>query len=65
MVKAEQDDARARADEVARYRRAAEETLHQLDWCVSYLHRIRKDHIAQVIEQNRSFIRQEMNRAGK
>ena len=65
MARAEQDDARARADEIARYRQAAEETLHQLDWCVNYLHRIRRDDIARVIEKNRSFIRREMNRAGK
>ena len=43
-----------------RYRRAAEETLDQLDWCINYLHRIRKPRIAQAIEKNRSTIRRQM-----
>jgi hypothetical protein len=46
--------------DVDRYRQAAEETLDQLDWCVSYLYRIRKDAIAQVIDRNRSLIRRRM-----
>jgi hypothetical protein len=59
------EKARARADEkgrqaAARYRHAAEETLDQLDWCVSYLYRIRKPQIAKAIEQNRSAIRRRM-----
>lgn len=58
------DDARVRTAEVARHRLAAEEALEQLDWCVSYLQRIRKYQIAEVIEQNRSHIRHEMNRSG-
>ena len=64
MVRNEKDDARARTAEVARYRLAAEEALEQLDWCVSYLQRIRKYHIAKAIEQNRSQIRREMNSSG-
>ena len=43
-----------------RYRGAAEETLDQLDWCINYLHRIRKPRIAQAIEKNRSTIRRQM-----
>jgi hypothetical protein len=43
-----------------RYRRAAEETLDQLDWCVKYLYRIRKPRIAQAIEQNRRQIRRRL-----
>jgi hypothetical protein len=57
-----EDDVRARREEAERYRLAAEEALNQLDWCVSYLYRIRKVPIAQVIEKNRSFIRREMSR---
>ena len=60
MVRNEHDS--ARTAEVARYRLAAEEALEQLDWCVSYLQRIRKYDIAKAIEQNRSQIRREMNR---
>ena len=57
------DHARARADEeAARYRRAAEETLEQLDWCVNYLHRIRKPRVAQTIAKNRTEIRRRMRR---
>ena len=47
-------------EETDRYRRAAEETLDQLDWCVNYLHRIRKPQIAEVIAKNRSTIRRRM-----
>jgi hypothetical protein len=56
------DSARARSREADRYRRAAEEALNQLDWCVNYLHGLQKPEIARVIAQNRSFIRREMNR---
>jgi hypothetical protein len=47
-------------EEAARYRRAAEETLDQLDWCVNYLYRIRKPRIAQALAANRSAIRRRM-----
>ena len=50
----------ATRDEVERYRRAAEETLNQLDWCISYLHGIRKPQIARTLERNRSTIRRRM-----
>ena len=43
-----------------RYRRAAEETLDQLDWCINYFHRIRKPRIAEAIAKNRSTIRRQM-----
>jgi hypothetical protein len=43
-------------DEVARYREAARLTLEQLDWCVAYLHRIRKPKIARALAKNRSAI---------
>ena len=62
MARHGNDDSRAHTEEVARYRRAAEEALNQLDWCVDYLHRIRKNRIAQVISNNRSLIRREMTR---
>ena len=36
--------------EAERYRRAAEETLDQLDWCEDYLYRIGKPEIAALSE---------------
>ena len=32
----------SRDDETERYRRAAEDALQQLDWCIGYLHGLRK-----------------------
>ena len=52
----------AGGDDVERYRRAAEETLSQIDWCISYLYRIRKPDIASTLERNRSTIRRRMGR---
>jgi hypothetical protein len=46
--------------EAHRYRRAAEETLHQLDWCVNYLRRIGRTRIARAIENNQRAIRTRM-----
>ena len=51
---------RARQAEVERYRKAANEALHQLEWCVNYLHRIRKPEIAESIDKNRRFIEDRM-----
>ena len=42
-----------------RYRAAAEAALDQLDWCIAYLHRIRKSPIADVLARNRSEIRRQ------
>ena len=44
-----------------RYRAAAEETLSQVEWCVNYLHRIRKPEIAESIDKNRRFIQRRMD----
>jgi hypothetical protein len=49
-----EEDAR---DEAARYRRAAEDALQQLDWCIGYLHGIRKTQISRALSKNRSIIR--------
>ena len=40
-----------------RYRRAAEDALQQLDWCIGYLHGIRKVKISRALAQNRGVIR--------
>jgi hypothetical protein len=44
-------------DECERYRQAAEDALQQLDWCIGYLHGIRKLDISRALAKNRSFIR--------
>lgn len=48
---------------ITRYRRAAEQTLDQLDWCVDYLYRIGKPRIARAVQQNRSTIGKRMSRS--
>ena len=54
MARNDGDD---RNDEVERYRRAAEDALQQLDWCIGYLHGIRKVDISRALARNRSQIR--------
>jgi len=44
-------------DEVSRYRQAAEDALQQLDWCIGYLHGIRKLQISRALARNRNSIR--------
>ena len=44
----------------SRYRRAADDTLEQLEWCINYLHRIRKPKIADALDANRRAIKQRM-----
>ena len=44
-------------DELERYRRAAEDALQQLDWCIGYLHGLRKDAEARMLSKNRQSIR--------
>jgi hypothetical protein len=43
--------------EVERYRQAAEDALQQLDWCIGYLHGIRKLEVSKALARNRSYIR--------
>jgi hypothetical protein len=57
-----QDDDGSRRDrdrdrEVERYRQAAEDALQQLDWCIGYLHGIRKLEVSRALAKNRSYIR--------
>jgi len=44
-------------DELQLYRRAAEDALQQLDWCIGYLHGIRKVRISRSLARNRNRIR--------
>ena len=46
--------------EAERYRRAAEEALQQLDWCIGYLHGIRKAQLSSRLAKNREFIKRKM-----
>lgn len=49
-------------DDRDRYRQAAEDALQQLDWCIGYLHGIRKQKISTQLARNRSYIRQNLMR---
>jgi hypothetical protein len=50
------------SDELERYRSAAEDALQQLDWCIGYLHGIRKTDISRALAKNRAQIRTQMLR---
>jgi len=52
-------------EEVERYRQAAEDALQQLDWCIGYLHGIRKTEISRVLSRNRSHIRSKLMQASE
>ena len=47
-------------DDEERYRRAAEDALQQLDWCIGYLHGIRKAKISRQLAKNRNFIKRNL-----
>jgi hypothetical protein len=42
--------------EVERYQAAAKLALEQLEWCISYLHGIRRSGIARALQRNRKTI---------
>ena len=46
--------------ETDRYRRAAEDSLQQIDWCIGYLHGIRKTKLSQQLAKNRNFIKRSL-----
>jgi hypothetical protein len=48
------------ADDMERYRRAAEDTLGQLDWCIGYLHAINKGGEARMLSSNVQTIRRKL-----
>lgn len=48
--------------EIEAYRGAADLALDQLQWVINYLHRIRKDRIAAVLDRNRAHILKEARR---
>ena len=51
-----------RDEDATRYRRAAEMTLDQIDWCINYLHAIRKSQIARALSRNRDRIRRQLRK---
>jgi hypothetical protein len=46
--------------EAERYRQAAEDALQQLDWCIGYLHGIRKSQLSARLAQNRTYIKRQL-----
>ena len=48
--------------EVTRYRQAAEDALQQLDWCIGYLHGIRKSELSARLAKNRTHIKRNLMR---
>jgi hypothetical protein len=54
------NDDNDRNHETERYRQAAEDALQQLDWCIGYLHGIRKVGISRALAKNRAYIRTEL-----
>ena len=44
-------------NEVERFRRASEDALQQLDWCIGYMHGSGKKGIAKSLAKNRAHIR--------
>lgn len=53
------------SDDPDRYREAAELAIEQLDWCINYLHRIRKHEIARALHRNRQTIVQRSRAASR
>jgi len=49
-------DRTRKEQEAPRYREATNIALEQLDWCITYLQRIRKRSIAEALQRNRKTI---------
>jgi hypothetical protein len=47
-------------DQAEQYRQAAEDALQQLDWCIGYLHGIRKGKISRQLAKNRAYIKRNL-----
>ena len=62
MARGDDDDRQNgnRDEECERFRQAAEDALQQLDWCIGYLHGIRKLDVSRALARNRSFIRSQL-----
>ena len=49
-------------DQTERYRQAAQDALEQRDWCIGYLHGIRKTKISSQLAKNRAHIKRNLMR---
>jgi hypothetical protein len=47
-------------EEVERYRRASEDALSELDWCIGYLHGSGKRGLARALSKSRGYIRTQL-----
>lgn len=47
-------------NETERYKQAANDALQQLDWCIGYLHGIKKSSISTQLAKNRSAIKRNL-----
>jgi hypothetical protein len=50
--------------ELDAYKRALEDVLKQLDWCIQYLHSSQKTKAARTLQRNRDFIAKQVEAAG-
>jgi hypothetical protein len=50
--------------DAARYKRAADEALRQVDFCIAYLRRIQKRQLAARLAKNRDSIKRRLMREG-
>ena len=48
------------SDEGEQYRQAAQDALQQLDWCIGYLHGIRKGKLSSQLARNRTYIKRNL-----
>jgi hypothetical protein len=59
------EEAERNREDAERFRRAAEDALQQLDWCIGYLHGIRKIGISRALSKNRTHIRSTLMEASE
>jgi hypothetical protein len=52
--------AKALKNDTERYEKAMELAFRQIDWCVGYLHGIKKTKISQALARNRMFIAEQI-----
>ena len=48
--------ARSLNNDTERYKKAMDLALQQIDWCIGYLHGIRKTAVSQALSRNRMYI---------
>ena len=60
MARDSMSDKQISDNETERYKQAAEDALQQLDWCIGYLHGIRKSQLSARLAQNRMQIKRKL-----